>query len=60
MDAGYKVGIVQQTETAAIKAIGDNKNTPFMRKLTSLYTRSTLVGEGVCLSESYFILILNS
>ncbi|KAK3610246.1 hypothetical protein CHS0354_022310 [Potamilus streckersoni] len=27
--AGYKVGVVKQTETAALKAAGDNRNTPF-------------------------------
>lgn len=37
-----QVGVVRQTETAAIKASGDNKYTPFQRRLTALYTRSTL------------------
>lgn len=37
-----QVGIVRQTETAAIKASGDNKYTPFQRRLTALYTQSTL------------------
>ncbi|KAK7115963.1 DNA mismatch repair protein Msh3-like [Littorina saxatilis] len=45
--AGYKVGVVKQTETAALKAAGDNRNAPFMRKLTALYTKSTLIGEDV-------------
>uniref|UniRef100_A0A8C3WW70 DNA mismatch repair protein MSH3 n=1 Tax=Catagonus wagneri TaxID=51154 RepID=A0A8C3WW70_9CETA len=31
---GYKVGVVKQTETAALKAIGDNKSSVFSRKLT--------------------------
>ncbi|KAB0366194.1 hypothetical protein FD754_010350 [Muntiacus muntjak] len=31
---GYKVGVVKQTETAALKAIGDNKSSLFSRKLT--------------------------
>ncbi|XP_045422425.1 DNA mismatch repair protein Msh3 isoform X1 [Lemur catta] len=44
---GYKVGVVKQTETAALKAIGDNKSTLFSRKLTALYTKSTLIGEDV-------------
>ena len=43
---GYKVGVVKQTETAALKAIGDNKSSVFSRKLTALYTKSTLI---VCL-----------
>lgn len=44
---GYKVGVVKQTETSAIKASGANKNALFTRELTALYTKSTLVGEGV-------------
>ncbi|XP_076783064.1 LOW QUALITY PROTEIN: DNA mismatch repair protein Msh3 [Arvicanthis niloticus] len=44
---GYKVGVVKQTETAALKAIGDNKSSVFSRKLTALYTKSTLIGEDV-------------
>ncbi|XP_016833849.1 DNA mismatch repair protein Msh3 isoform X1 [Cricetulus griseus] len=44
---GYKVGVVKQMETAALKAIGDNKSSVFSRKLTALYTKSTLIGEDV-------------
>ncbi|XP_075397341.1 DNA mismatch repair protein Msh3 [Tenrec ecaudatus] len=44
---GYKVGVVKQTETAALKAAGDNKSSLFSRKLTALYTKSTLIGEDV-------------
>ena len=33
---------MRQTETAALKAAGDNRNTPFERRMTALYTRSTL------------------
>ncbi|KAJ3693010.1 hypothetical protein LUZ60_012105 [Juncus effusus] len=40
--AGYKVGVVKQTETAAIKSHGSNKLGPFTRSLSSLYTKSTL------------------
>lgn len=40
--AGYKVGVVQQTESAAIKAASDNRYKPFERKLSAIYTRSTL------------------
>ncbi|KAJ4843190.1 hypothetical protein Tsubulata_008107, partial [Turnera subulata] len=39
---GYKVGVVRQTETAAIKAHGDNKAGPFCRGLSALYTKATL------------------
>ncbi|XP_033634237.1 DNA mismatch repair protein Msh3-like [Asterias rubens] len=44
---GHKVGVVKQTETAALKAAGENKGAPFERKLTALYTKSTLIGEDV-------------
>ncbi len=37
-----QVGVVRQVETAAIKKAGDNRNAPFERKLTALYTRATL------------------
>ncbi|GAB1600646.1 DNA mismatch repair protein Msh3-like [Argonauta hians] len=45
--AGHKVGVVKQTETAALKAVSDNKSSVFSRKLTALYTKSTLFGEDV-------------
>uniref|UniRef100_A0A8C6TEU2 DNA mismatch repair protein MSH3 n=1 Tax=Neogobius melanostomus TaxID=47308 RepID=A0A8C6TEU2_9GOBI len=44
---GYKVGVVKQTETSAIKASGSNKNALFTRELSALFTKSTLVGEDV-------------
>ncbi|KAK9456659.1 muts domain V-domain-containing protein [Dipodascopsis uninucleata] len=43
IEKGHKVGIVRQTETAALKAAGDNRSGPFARKLTELYTRGTYV-----------------
>ncbi|PIN15683.1 Mismatch repair MSH3 [Handroanthus impetiginosus] len=42
VSAGYKVGVVKQTETAAIKAHGANKLGPFCRGLSALYTKATL------------------
>ncbi|XP_052792557.1 DNA mismatch repair protein Msh3-like [Mya arenaria] len=42
--AGHKVGVVRQTETAALKAAGANKSAPFTRKLSAIYTLSTLIG----------------
>ncbi|KAF1987684.1 DNA mismatch repair protein MSH3 [Aulographum hederae CBS 113979] len=45
VQAGHKVGIVRQIETAALKAVGDNRNTPFIRKLTNLYTKATYVDD---------------
>ncbi|KAJ2797615.1 Mismatch repair protein msh3 [Coemansia helicoidea] len=43
--AGYKVGIMRQCETAALKAAGDNRNAPFTRQLCEVYTAGTLVEE---------------
>ncbi|WOL13336.1 hypothetical protein Cni_G22106 [Canna indica] len=40
--AGYKVGVVKQTETAAIKSHGSNRLGPFTRGLSALYTKSTI------------------
>ncbi|KAL3700235.1 hypothetical protein R1sor_018257 [Riccia sorocarpa] len=42
VEAGCKVGVVRQQETAAIKAHGANKAGPFIRGLSALYTRATL------------------
>ncbi|KAL7988930.1 hypothetical protein Chor_007849 [Crotalus horridus] len=46
---GYKVGVVKQMETAALKAIGENKSSLFTRRLTSLYTKATFLGEDILL-----------
>ncbi|KAJ3864053.1 DNA mismatch repair protein MSH3 [Lentinula novae-zelandiae] len=40
---GHRVGIVNQAETAALKKVGENRNTPFERKLVRLYTAATYV-----------------
>ncbi|KAG7452688.1 uncharacterized protein BT62DRAFT_958683 [Guyanagaster necrorhizus] len=45
LSQGYRVGIVQQTETAALKKVSDNRNAPFERKLTGLYTATTFVDD---------------
>ncbi|SPN96665.1 related to DNA mismatch repair protein [Cephalotrichum gorgonifer] len=50
--AGYKVGVVRQIETAALKKAGDNRNAPFVRKLTNVYTKGTYVDEIGELDES--------
>jgi DNA mismatch repair protein MSH3 len=47
VNAGHKVGVVRQTETAALKAVGDNKQGPFLRELKNLYTKGTFVEEMV-------------
>ncbi|KAL9240444.1 hypothetical protein vseg_014663 [Gypsophila vaccaria] len=43
---GYKVGLVKQTETAAIKAHGSNRGGPFTRGLSGLYTKATVEALG--------------
>jgi DNA mismatch repair protein MSH3 len=45
VNAGHKVGIVRQLETAALKAAGDNRNAPFVRKLTNVYTKGTYIDD---------------
>ena len=45
VNAGYKVGIVRQKETAALKAAGNNRNAPFIRELTNVYTKGTYVDD---------------
>jgi len=42
---GYKVGIVNQLETSAIKAESSSKNKPFVRELTKIYTKSTFIDD---------------
>ncbi|KAK4686072.1 DNA mismatch repair protein MSH3, partial [Tremellales sp. Uapishka_1] len=49
---GYKVGVVSQMETAALKKVGDNRNAPFTRELTHLYTAATYVEEPSLPSSS--------
>lgn len=62
VSAGYKVGVVKQTETAAIKAHGSNRTGPFCRGLSALYTKATLEaaedvggGEEGCGSSSNYL-----
>src|SRR5687767_13535148 len=43
--AGHKVGVVRQIETAALKKAGDNRNAPFTRQLTNVYTKGTYIDE---------------
>ena len=49
--AGHKVGVVRQLETAALKAAGDNRNAPFVRKLTNLYTKGTYIDDVGAIEE---------
>ncbi|KAI0747682.1 muts domain V-domain-containing protein [Daedaleopsis nitida] len=45
LSQGYKVGIVEQTETAALKKIGETRNELFEREVTALYTAATFVDD---------------
>ncbi|GAA5990081.1 hypothetical protein JCM5350_001092 [Sporobolomyces pararoseus] len=45
LQAGHKVGIVKQLETAALKKISENKSKPFTRALVNVYTATTFVDE---------------
>jgi DNA mismatch repair protein MSH3 len=45
VSAGHKVGVVRQLETAALKAVGNNRGNPFIRKLTNVYTKGTYVDD---------------
>ncbi|TCD65621.1 Mismatch repair protein msh3 [Steccherinum ochraceum] len=45
LSQGHKVGLVEQTETAALKKAGDTRNELFSRKLTRLYTAATFVDQ---------------
>ncbi|KAG5647140.1 hypothetical protein DXG03_001095 [Asterophora parasitica] len=45
LSKGYRVGIVDQVETAALKKVGDNRNAPFERKLVHLFTAATYVDD---------------
>ncbi|TPX32162.1 hypothetical protein SmJEL517_g04677 [Synchytrium microbalum] len=42
---GYKVGIVKQVETAALKAVGNNKYAPFTREVTGIFTKGTFIDD---------------
>lgn len=50
--AGHKVGVVRQLETAALKAVGDNKSAPFTRMLTNLYTKATYIDDIEAIEQS--------
>ncbi|GLG97796.1 DNA mismatch repair protein Msh3 [Gryllus bimaculatus] len=53
VEAGYKVGVIQQQEVAELKAISDNKNKVFDRELTAIYTKGTAIGEDILFLNEY-------
>ena len=50
-----QVGVVKQTETAALKACGENKSGPFTRQLTAMYTKSTLFGQDILSLQNVYV-----
>lgn len=46
VQAGYKVGVISQSETAALKKAGDNASKLFQRTLSAVYTKGTIVADG--------------
>lgn len=52
VQAGQKIGVVRQIETAALKKVGDNRNAPFTRKLTNVYTKGTYIDDVEGLDQS--------
>lgn len=44
--AGYKVGVISQNETAALKKASDKASKLFERKLTAVYTKGTFMADG--------------
>ena len=54
-NAGYKVGVVRQAETAALKAAGltaGGKSGTFDRKLTGVFTSTTMIEDDLIGSTS--------
>lgn len=48
LNHGLKVGVVKQTETAAIKSVeSSNKSGLFERKITAVYTKATYMGDEI-------------
>ncbi|KAJ1758530.1 Mismatch repair protein msh3, partial [Coemansia sp. RSA 1752] len=59
--AGYKVGVLRQIETAALKAISDNKSAPFTRQLSEVYTVGTMVEDiGADANDRYLMCIFET
>ncbi|XP_066992466.2 DNA mismatch repair protein Msh3 isoform X2 [Anabrus simplex] len=47
VEEGYKVGVVKQVETAALKAASDNRHSLFTRELAYVISKATLIGDEV-------------
>ena len=46
VEAGHKVGVVRQTETAALKAASEGRSKLFERKVVGVYTKATIGAAG--------------
>lgn len=44
--AGFKVGVISQSETAALKKASSKSSKLFERKLTAVYTKGTITADG--------------
>lgn len=51
VQAGYKVGVVNQSETAALKKASNKSSGLFNRKLEAVYTRATMVVDGTLMKQ---------
>ena len=45
--AGLKVALVTQTETRALKKASSNRNNPFARKISQIYTKGTFISPKI-------------
>lgn len=51
VDAGFKVGVVAQAETAALKRAGDTASKLFQRTLSAVYSKGTIVADGTLITS---------
>ncbi|KAG7693625.1 hypothetical protein KL915_003915 [Ogataea haglerorum] len=58
LNAGYKVAVVDQNETAAIKSTTSSKNKLFERRVSKVYTSSTYIDNEDVISGGRFVVAL--
>ncbi|KAG7906038.1 hypothetical protein KL906_004817 [Ogataea polymorpha] len=58
LSAGYKVAVVDQNETAAIKSTTASKNKLFERRISKVYTSSTYIDNEDVISGGRFVVAL--
>ncbi|KAG7836894.1 hypothetical protein KL943_000933 [Ogataea angusta] len=59
LNAGYKVAVVDQNETAAIKSTTSSKNKLFERRISKVYTSSTYIDNEDVISGGRFVVALS-